>query len=207
LNGFLFRNAGWRSGQLRSIIIKLENEHQPRPGVAFSRVPLDSQQERDVPIIEETIDIEAGPADVFRFCHDAKSRPEWDEQVLRVELLSPAPMRLGTLLRVDAKPASGSSVFTWDAEVVSYHFPMSSTIRVLDTAFSSPFGPGSEVNWEFRSVSGGTRVTWIWSYKPRGFFASVRDALGGRAATQRAIRNSLKNLKAMVEGGRRAGTR
>ena len=95
-----------------------------------------------MPIIEETIDIAAGPADVFRFCHDAKSRPEWDEQVLRVELLSPAPMRLGTLLRVDAKPASGSSVFTWDAEVVSYHFPMNSTVRVLDTAFSSPFGPG-----------------------------------------------------------------
>jgi hypothetical protein len=165
------------------------------------------QQERDVPIIEETIDIAAGPADVFRFCHDAKSRPEWDEQVLRVELLTPAPMRLGTLLRVDAKPASGSSVFTWDAEVTSYHFPLNSTVRVLDTAFSSPFGPGSEVSWGFSSAGGGTRVTWTWNYKRRGFFASVRDALGGRGATQRAIRNSLKNLKAMVEGGRRAGTR
>ena len=159
-----------------------------------------------MPIIQETVDIAVGPADVFRFSHDAASRPEWDELVLRVEFLTPPPMRLGTLLRIDAKPGGSSSVFSWDAEVISYHFPLSSTVRVLDTAFSSPLGPGSEVSWEFTSAAGGgTRVTWIWNYKPRGFFASIRDKLGGRAATQRAIRNSLNNLKTMVEGGRRAG--
>ena len=79
-------------------------------------------------------------------------------------------------------------------------------MRVLDTAFSSPFGPGSEVSWEFSSSGGGTRVTWTWNYKARGFIANIRDMLGGRAATQRAIRNSLKNLKTTLEGGRRAGT-
>jgi hypothetical protein len=160
-----------------------------------------------VPIIEESIDIAVGPADVFRFCHDASNRPEWDEQVLRVEFLTPAPMRLGTLLRIDAKPGGRSTIFSWDAEVIAYHFPLSSTVRVLDTAFSSPFGPDSKVNWEFSSSGSGTRVTWIWNYKPRGFIANIRDVLGGRAATQRAIRNSLKNLKTMLEGGRRAGTR
>jgi len=160
-----------------------------------------------VPIIEESIDIAVGPADVFRFCHDASNRPEWDEQVLRVEFLTPAPMRLGTLLRIDAKPGGRSTVFSWDAEVVAYHFPLSSTVSVLDTALSSPFGPGSKVNWEFSSSGSGTRVTWIWNYKPRGFIANIRDVLGGRAATQRAIRNSLRNLKTMLEGGRRAGTR
>jgi uncharacterized protein YndB with AHSA1/START domain len=158
-----------------------------------------------VPIIQETVDIEAGPADVFRFCHDAASRPEWDELVLRIEFLTPPPMRTGTLLRIDARPGGRSTVFSWDAEVVSYHFPLNSTVRVPDTAFSSPFGPGSEVSWEFSSVTGGTRVTWTWNYKPRGFFASVRDVLGGRGATQRAIRKSLDNLKEMIEGGRRAG--
>ena len=159
-----------------------------------------------MPIIEETIDIAVVPADVFRFCHDAASRPEWDELVLRVEFLTPAPMRLGTLLRIDAKPGGRSTVFSWDAEVISYHFPLGSKVRVLDTAFSSPFGPGSEVSWEFSSSGGGTRVTWTWKYKARGFIANIRDMLGGRAATQRAIRNSLKNLKTMLEGGRRAGT-
>jgi hypothetical protein len=159
-----------------------------------------------VPIIQETVDIAVGPADVFRFCHDAASRPEWDELVLRIEFLTPRPMRTGTLLRVDGRPGGRSTVFSWDAEVVSYHFPLSSTVRVLDTAFSSPFGPGSEVSWEFSSATGGTRVTWTWNYKPGGFIASIRDVLGGRGATQRAIRKSLNNLKEMIEGGRRAGT-
>jgi hypothetical protein len=158
-----------------------------------------------VPIIEETVDIAVGPADVFRFCHDAASRPEWDEQVLRIEFLTPPPLRQGTLLRMDAKPGGGSSVFSWDAEVISYHFPRSSTVRVLDTAFSSPFGAGSEISWGFGSATGGTRVTWTWTYRPRGFLASIRDILGGRAATQRAIRKSLNNLKTTLEGGRRAG--
>jgi len=160
-----------------------------------------------VPTIEETIEIAAGSADVFRFCHDAKRRPTWDEQALRIELLTPPPMRLGTLLRVDAKPAGGSSVFSWDAEVIAYHFPLNSRVRVLDSALSSPFGPGSEVNWGFSSAGSGTRVTWTWNYKPRGFFANIRDKLGGQAATRRAIRNSLGNLKTMIERGERAGTR
>ena len=160
-----------------------------------------------MPTIEETIDIAAGPADVFRFCHDAASRPDWDEQVMRVELLTPPPMRQGTLFRIDAKPAVGSSVFSWDAEIITYHFPFNSRVRVLDTAYSSPFAPGSELSWEFSSAAGGTRVTWTWVYKTRGFFASVRDKLGGRGATQRAISKSLKNLKAMIEGGRRAISR
>lgn len=168
--------------------------------------PFIQPQDKNVPIIEETTDIAAGPADVFRFCHDARSRPEWDEQVLRIEFLTPPPIRQGTLLRIDAKPAGGSTVFGWDAEVISYHFPTSSRLRVLDTALSSPFGPGSEINWEFSAVGGGTRVTWTWNYKPRGFIASIRDTLGGRAATQRAIRNSLSNLKSMIEAGRRART-
>jgi uncharacterized protein YndB with AHSA1/START domain len=157
-----------------------------------------------VPTIEETIDIAAGPSDVFRFCHDAARRPDWDEQVLHVELLTPRPIRLGTLLRVDGKQ-SGGSVFSWDGEVVSYQFPLHSRIRVLDVASSSPFAPGSEINWKFSSAGSSTRLTWTWDYQPRGFIARVLDSLGGRASTQRAIKNSLNNLKALIEGGRRAG--
>jgi hypothetical protein len=156
-----------------------------------------------VPRIEEHIDIAVRPAEVFRFCHDITSRPEWDQQVMHIELLTPTPIRQGTLLRFDAKHGRGS-VFSWDAEVVSYHFPLSSRLRVLDSASSSPFGPRSELSWKFSSVGNDTRLTWVWDYRPRGFLARILDALGGRAATQRAIRNSLSNLKAMIESGRRA---
>lgn len=151
-----------------------------------------------MPKIEERIDIDARQAEVFRFCHDAKKRPDWDEQVTRVELLTPAPIRQGTLLRVDA--TSGGALFTWDGEVTSYQFPSRSQVRVMDAASTSPFARGSHLTWELGSAGTATRFTWVWEYQTRGLIPRVKDALGGRASTQRAIRNSLKNLKDLMEG-------
>ena len=157
-----------------------------------------------MPHIEEHIDIAATVGDVFRYCHDIASRPKWDVQVAQAELLTPPPIRQGTLLRIDASQ-SGGSVFSWDAEVVGFQFPLSSRVRVIDTAPSSPFATGSELSWQFSSVGGGTRFTWTWDYKPRGILARIGDKLGGCASTQRAIKRSLAKLKATIEGGRRAG--
>jgi hypothetical protein len=157
-----------------------------------------------VPRIEEHIDIAANQPDVFRFAHNLDRRPEWDEGVSRVELLSPPPIRIGTLLRVDA--ASGGSVFTWDGEVVAYQFPSRSRIRVIDAASTSPFARDSQLTWELSSAGGGTRFTWTWEYQTRGIVARIRDALGGRASAQRSIRESLGNLKEVLEK-RRYGAR
>ena len=157
-----------------------------------------------MPHIEEHVDIAAPPSEVFRFCHDINHRPDWDEQVMRVELLTPPPIRQGTLLRIDAR-YGGGSVFSWDGEYIGFQFPMSSQVRVIDTAPSSPFGAGSESNWRFSSVDSGTRFTWTWDYRPRGILAGILDRLGGRASTRRAMKNSLENLKEMIESGRRAG--
>jgi hypothetical protein len=149
--------------------------------------------------IEERIDIAAAPATVFRFCHDPTRRPDWDERVVGVELLTPKPVRRGTLIRVDAG-RSGKFLFSWDAEYAEFQFPFSSTLRVLDAAPSSPFDRGSE-RWQFGPAGGGTRFALAWDYRPRGFLARIADALGRRASTRRAIQHSLANLKAMIEGG------
>lgn len=157
-----------------------------------------------MPQIEAHIDIAAPRADVFRFCHDVTRWPEWDEQVTRVELLTPRPIRQGTLLRIDSKHAGGA-VFSWDAEYISFQLPQGSKVQVIDAASSSPFGVGSVVSWQFSPAGAGTRFTWTWNYEPRGFLARLADMLGRRASTQRAIQRSLANLKALVEAGRRAG--
>jgi uncharacterized membrane protein len=156
-----------------------------------------------MPHIQEHIDIAAARADVFRFCHDIKRRPDWDEQVEHVELLTPRPIRSGTLVRIDAK--QGGAIFTWDAEYVAYQFPSGSRMRVIDAAPTSPFARGSEVSWRFESVGPGTRLTWVWDYRPNGFVARIIDALGRRTATQRAIRRSLASLKQVIESGEHAG--
>ncbi|MCP4537169.1 MAG: hypothetical protein GY832_08470, partial [Chloroflexi bacterium] len=80
-----------------------------------------------MPRIEESIDIAAARAEVFRFCHDLASRPEWDEQVAHIELLTPRPIRRGTLFRVDSR-RSGGVVFSWDAEYVEFQLPLGSMV-------------------------------------------------------------------------------
>ena len=147
--------------------------------------------------IEDSIDIAATPSAAFRFCHDPTHRAEWDERVTGIELLTPGPVRRGTLLRIDAG-RSGKFLFSWDAEYAGFQFPRSSTLRVIDAAPSSPFVSGTE-KWDFGPASGGTRFSLAWEYKPRSFFARIADALGQRAATRRAIRHSLANLKQLLE--------
>lgn len=156
-----------------------------------------------MPRIEESIDIAAAASDVFRFCHDVANRPKWDEEVLGIEVLTPGPVRQGTLMRIDSKQAGGAA-FSWDAEYVGFKFPSDSRLRVIDAASSSPFGRGSELKWEISSAAGGTHLNWVWDYQPNGFLARIFDLLGKRFSTQRSIKNSLSNLKTMIETGKRA---
>ena len=155
-----------------------------------------------MPYIEAQIEIAAARVDVFRFCHDITSWPDWNEQVVHVELLTPAPIRTGALLRIDQK--IGGTVFSWDAEYVGVQLPSGSKLRVIDAARSSPFRAGSELSWTLESVGSATLFIWRWDYRPQGFLASLADNLGRRSATQRAIRQSLANLKELIESGRRA---
>lgn len=149
--------------------------------------------------IEESIEIAAPPANVFRFCHELEKRPDWDVRVTRVELLTSKPVRQGTLIRVDVG-RRGEALFSWDGEYTRFQYPISSTVRVLDAAPSSPFKSGSET-WQFSALGNGTRLTVVWDYTPRGILSRIGDALGGRASIRRAIRRSLVNLKALIEQG------
>jgi hypothetical protein len=156
-------------------------------------------QEKNMPSIEESIEVAAAPATVFKFCHDVDRWTEWNDRIVGVELLSSNIIRRGTLLSVDAGRA-GEFLFSWDAEYTEFQFPRASTLRVINAAPSSPFKTGSE-SWKFDSVGGGTRVTVLWDYEHRSFIARIADALGGRAGTRNAIRRSLASLKTLVEAG------
>lgn len=152
-----------------------------------------------MPTIEEQIEIEAGATNVFRFCHDADRRPDWDERVTRAQVLTPKPIRRGSVIRFDTRPAMGS-VFSWDGEVVEYHFPSSSKVKVVDIAPSSSFVNGTET-WRFGSSGRVTRFNLIWDYKPRGIVGFILDLLVRRRATRRAVQESLQNVKALIEAG------
>jgi len=152
-----------------------------------------------MPRIEEHIEIAAPTSTVFRFCYDAAKRPEWDERMKRMELITPEPIRQGTLFQVDAI-SSGGAVFGWEGEFFEYKYPMNATIKVLDAAPSSPFKSGTET-WRFSAMGGTTALSVVWEYQPRNVIARIVDAVAGRALTRQAIRRSLANLKKMVENG------
>lgn len=148
--------------------------------------------------IEERVEVAAGVTDVFRFCHDVDRRPEWDERVTRAKVLTPKPVRQGTVIRFDTHP-EGGSIFSWEGEIVDYHFPSSSKLRLVDAAPSSPFSEGTET-WRFSGSGGVTSLTLIWDYEPRGIVGRVLDVVTRRRAARRAIRTSLQNLKDTLEG-------
>ena len=111
--------------------------------------------------------------------------------------LSPAPVRRGSLVRIDAGRA-GKFLFTWDGEYTGYQLPSGSTVKVLDAAPSSPFKTGTET-WKFSRVGDSTRFSLTWVYQTRGLLSRITDTLGRQAATRRAIRRSLENLKHLIE--------
>lgn len=149
--------------------------------------------------IAERIDIAARPSDVFRFCHDMGRRPEWDERISRVRILTPKPIRRGTVIRIDSRPAFGGAVFSWEAEFVEYHYPSSSRLKVVDAAPSSYFVSGTE-EWRFARSGGGTSIDFTWEYRPRGILGRIADVVR-RGRTRRAIGQSLENLKQTLETG------
>jgi hypothetical protein len=161
--------------------------------------PVHQHKEQLMARIEAFVDIAARSMEVFRFCHDLERRPEWDERVVHAEMVTPPPLRTGSVIRIDAG-RSGQYQFTWDAEYTRYHVPSESAVRVLDAAPSSPFRTGTET-WRFEHTGSSTNFILVWEYEPRGLLARIGDALGRRAATRRAIERSLENLKAMIEAG------
>jgi hypothetical protein len=150
-----------------------------------------------MPTIEERIEIAAPTSTIFRACHDADKRPEWDVRMKRMQLITPSPIRQGTLFQADAA-TPGGSVFGWEGEFSEFKYPTSATLKVLDSAPSSPFKSGTE-SWRFDSMEGNTRVTLAWDYQARNFLIRILDMLVGRRTTRTAIRRSLANLKEMVE--------
>jgi uncharacterized protein YndB with AHSA1/START domain len=166
---------------------------------ASQRSPTRQHQEETMAQITASVEIAAPPTTIFRLCHDFDRRAEWDERVIGVEMISSPPIRRGSLVRIEAG-STGKFEFTWDGEYTHYRLPSGSAVQVLDAAPSSPFKSGTET-WEFVKTVDGTRFTLTWVYQPSGLISRLRDALGRRISTRRAIQRSLKNLKTLLEAG------
>jgi uncharacterized membrane protein len=150
-----------------------------------------------MPRIEQQIEIAARPTTAFRFCHDMARRPEWDERITGAEVLTPKPIRRGSVVRFDTQLGAGA-VFSWEGELAEFTFPSRSRIDVIDAAPSSHFVDGSE-RWSFTRSGDGTQLSLLWEYRPRGIVGRILDVLMRRRTIRRAIVQSLHNLKRAIE--------
>ena len=144
------------------------------------------------------IDVPGRPSGVFRFCHDMDRRPDWDERVTRAKIITPKPVRTGTVIRVDSLPPRGGPVFSWEGAFVTYSYPSSSRLVVIDAAPSSYFANATE-EWSFSRSDGGTQVRLVWEYQPRGILGRITDPLVTRRSVRRAINQTLDNLQRALQ--------
>jgi polyketide cyclase/dehydrase/lipid transport protein len=131
---------------------------------------------------------------VFDYVADQRNEPNYNPQMLRSEMITDAPIRVGTRFRATAR--SGRREVEMLIEVTNYERPRRFGSR---TTMSSADVDGGLT---FEPVDGTTRMSWSWDVRPKGLprFLAPLVALLGRRQEQ-TIWTALKN---QLEGPSRA---
>ncbi len=139
--------------------------------------------------IEASVVINRPVEEVFEFVTNPKNDLLWQPGVLESEQTSEGPMGVGTTLR-SVSQFMGRRM-EGIGEVIGYKANKKITYKEAS-------GPTSgELSLTFEPVEGGTRVTLVGEWEPRGFFR-LPDPIVVRM-TQRDVEGSLANLKDILE--------
>jgi uncharacterized protein YndB with AHSA1/START domain len=136
--------------------------------------------------ITRSILIDAPPADVFAYLHDADARGRWDAMadLVRLEGERPAP---GVRLHFRGRRTAPS----WVGEYASYEPPRRSVVRLVE-GVGMPFTELTQTLAVDRA-EGAARVTFTLEYTPRGVMRAL-DAVTVRPRMERAARRSLRSV-------------
>ena len=144
------------------------------------------------PLLEETIEVEAGPADVWALLADLRRMARWSPQVLKTFVLG-GPVRLGT--RTVNVNRRGLLVWPTRAEVVRFEPHRELALRIKENF----------TVWSFRlepTDAGGTRITQR-REAPQGISdLSVKltdRVLGGQQAFTAELRDGMRQTLARIK--------
>jgi uncharacterized membrane protein len=117
--------------------------------------------------INESIEIDRRPEDVFAYLDDVERHGEWQEQIVGVEPQGDGPLRVGSRVKETRRVPGGDRTMTY--EVTEHDPPRQSSFRVLDgpiraegTISIEPIGDGSR-----------SRVTFTIHFKGHGLAGKV----------------------------------
>jgi hypothetical protein len=134
---------------------------------------------------------------VFDHVADVRNEPGYNPGMLAAEKLTPGPVGPGTRFR--ATMDTGRHGMSMSTVLTEYHRP-----SLLGSVTTMPVG---EVRGTLRfdPVPGGTRMSWDWALRPRGWLRLVSPLLGRVGGRQEAaIWAGLKrHLEATGDGGPR----
>ena len=143
--------------------------------------------------VEESVEIDRPPEEVFEYVADPENLPEWSGIVLEVHKEDPQrELREGERFTTVAKFLGRR--FETPMEVTAHEPPR----RHSDRSTGGPF----EQEYTFvleETAGGGTRLTEVAEGEPGGFFRLVGPLL--EMAGRRQFRADLGNLKDLLEAG------
>lgn len=153
--------------------------------------------------IEEQVRIDAPRQLVWDIIQNPARRIEWDARVVSAEFLSPPPCGKGSIIRVTVKMFGME--FPAVMEYVNWAPPGRSAVRTVDGYGNTSDAAGS---WRFDDNPDGSTTfsTTIMLSKKGKIFGRIFEQVMG-SAFERLTRQSLQNLKKLVEAEYRVQVR
>lgn len=151
-----------------------------------------------MPRVTVSQSVAAPPAEVFAACADFAGAPGRIAEIIRVELLTPGPVGVGTRFRETRKLFGKEATETM--EVVAFDPPRGYELRAASggneyhTRFAFvPDGAGTRVDAEFHARPA---RWWAWGFVPLMYL------MGG--VIRRCLAGDLDQIRAAVEGRKQA---
>ena len=139
--------------------------------------------------VEESVEIDRPPEEVFEYVANPENLPEWAGTVIETRKDTPGPLLEGSTVTFVGK-FLGRKIES-PFKVTAHEFPRRHSHK-------STGGPlPTEWTLTFEEVAGGTRYTQVAEGEPGGFFGLVGPLL--ERVGRRQLRTDLENLKDLLE--------
>jgi carbon monoxide dehydrogenase subunit G len=147
-----------------------------------------------MPTVDESIDIDRSPDDVFAFLTTTENIPAFENQISHIEQVTAGDVGVGTQWK-GATTVLGRK-FDWVVEVDDFDPPNRSHTKSVEGKL--PF----EIHYTLEPTSGGTRFTYRIDAESGlgGICGKLGDPLVTKAQA-RSVRTNLANLKELLEAG------
>src|ERR671920_1413477 len=128
---------------------------------------------------------------VFEYVSTPENDPTWVPASLRHEMLSPTPMRVGSITEEDVEFLGRRMRYVW--EVCHYEPPSAFSARTLSAALPAT------IHLLFESVDSATELTLVVDAELRGVYKLMEPLM--KWVVQRQFKTQLRTLKNLLESG------